>query len=98
MEVLAGKVLNYYRKIGVASIRVSTFLEVGGLIHVKGYITDFDQKVESLHINHRHVSRASAGEIAGLRVNSYVRKHDCIYRREEARPEHVKERKEAGTD
>jgi len=89
-EVLAGKVLNYYRTIGVASIKVSTFLEVGGLIHVKGHTTDFDQKVESLHIKHRHVSRASAGEIAGLRVKDYVRKHDCIYRREEARPEPVK--------
>jgi putative protease len=90
MEVLAGKVLTYYRKIGVASIKVSTFLEVGGRIHVKGHTTDFDQKVESLHINHRHVSLASAGEIAGLRVNDYVRKNDCIYRMEGDRPEPVK--------
>ncbi len=90
MEVLAGKVLNYYRKIGVASIKVSTFLEAGGRIHVKGHTTDFDQNVESLQIDHGQVRFASAGDIAGLHVNDHVRKHDCIYRIEGTSPGPVK--------
>jgi hypothetical protein len=80
MEVLAGQVVNYYRTIGVASIRVNDVLEVGDSIHIKGHTTDFEQTVGSLQIGHRMVNRVSAGEIAGLKVKDFVRKHDCIYR------------------
>ncbi|MEW6601997.1 MAG: translation elongation factor-like protein [Nitrospirota bacterium] len=80
MEVLAGEVIAYYRKIGVASIKVSDVLEAGCLIRIKGNTTDFEQIIESLQIKHTDVARASAGEIAGLKVNDFVRKHDCVYR------------------
>ena len=80
MEVLAGQIIKYYRTIGVASIRVNVVLEVGDSIHIKGHTTDFEQIVGSLQIRRRVVTRVSAGEIAGLKVNDFVRKHDCIYR------------------
>jgi len=80
MEVLAGKVINYYRTIGVASIKLNDSLEVGGLIHIKGHTTDFEQVIESLQVQHRNAARASAGDVAGLKVSGFVRKHDCVYR------------------
>ena len=83
MEVLAGKVISFYRKIGVASIKVSGSLEAGNSIHIKGRTTDFDQKVRSMQIAHQQVDKADAGDIAGLKVDDYVRKNDCIYRIEE---------------
>ncbi len=80
MEVLAGIVINYYRTIGVASIKLNDYLEIGGLIHIKGHTTDFEQVVESLQIKHQNVIRASISEVVGLKVNDFVRKHDRIYR------------------
>jgi putative protease len=79
-EILAGKILNYYSAISVARIQVIDHLDVGNCIHIKGHTTNFDQKVESLQIGHQQITRASGGEIAGLKVNHYVRKHDCVYR------------------
>ena len=83
MEILAGKVMNYYRTIGVASIHIIDFLEVGNSVHIKGHTTNFDQRVESLQIRHQQVRRASKGDIVGMKVNDYVRKHDCVYRMED---------------
>jgi hypothetical protein len=82
-EILAGTVINYYSKTGVASIKVKDSLEVGNSVHIKGHTTNFDQKVESLQVRHKQVVRVSRDEIAGLKVNDYVRKHDCIYRMED---------------
>ncbi len=83
MELLAGKVVNYYRKIGVASIEISDYLEVGNHIHITGHITDFEQTIESIQIKHQQVTKASKGQIAGLKVKEYVRKRDLVYRIEE---------------
>lgn len=80
MEVLAGKVLNYYRAIGVASIEVSGYLAVGTMIHVKGHTTDFEQRVESMEADHRQISEASTGQLVGIKVKDYVRKHDLVFR------------------
>jgi len=80
MEVLVGKVINYYRTIGVARIILHEVLEVGRLIHIQGHTTDFEQVVASLQIKHRNVPKASAGDVAGLKVNDFVRKNDRVYR------------------
>jgi len=80
MEVLAGKITHYYKAIGVAAIEVMDSLQVGDTIHIKGHTTDFQQKVESMEIEHEPVSRADKGQIVGLKVKDYVREHDLVYR------------------
>jgi putative protease len=80
MEVLAGKVTHYYKSIGVAAVEVSDSLKVGDLIHIKGRTTDFEQKVESMQIEHNNVTEAKKGEVIGLKVKDYVREHDLVYR------------------
>ncbi len=80
MEVLAGKVTHYYNSIGVAAIEVSDSLEVGNVIHIKGHSTDFEQKIESMEIEHQQVTKATKGQVIGLRVKDYVREHDMVYR------------------
>ena len=83
METLAGKVMNYYRTIGVASIHIIDFLEVGNSVHIKGHTTNFDQRVESLQIRHQQERKLSARDVLRMKVNDYVRKHDCVYRIED---------------
>jgi putative protease len=80
MEVLAGRVTHYYKAIGVAAVEVTDFLEVGNTIHIKGHTTDFEQKIESMQIEHRPVERAEKGQTVGLKVKDYVREHDLVYR------------------
>lgn len=83
MEILAGRVVNYYRTKGVASVEVTDCLKAGDRVHIKGHTTNFEQAVVSLQINHKQVTKASKGSVAGLKVNDYVRKHDLIYRVED---------------
>jgi len=80
MEVLAGRVTHYYKSIGVAAVEVNDSLKVDDLIHIKGHTTDFEQKIESMQIEHQDVREAKKGHVIGLRVKDYVREHDLIYR------------------
>ncbi len=80
MEILAGKVTHYYKEIGVAAVELSDSLEVGNLIHIKGHTTDFEQKIESMQIEHKEVTKALKGQVIGLKVKDYVREHDLVYR------------------
>lgn len=80
MEILAGKVTHYYKSIGVAAVEVSDSLEVGNVIHIKGHTTDFEQKIESMQIEHQQVTKATTGQVIGLKVKDYVREHDLVYR------------------
>ncbi len=80
MEILAGKVTHYYKAIGVAAIEVSDSLEVGNLIHIKGHTTDFEQKIESMQIEHKEVTTVAKGQVIGLKTKDYVREHDLVYR------------------
>jgi putative protease len=80
MEVPVGKITHYYGKIGVAAVEMSDTLEVGNLIHIKGHTTDFEQKVEAMQIEHEKVTKATKGQMVGLKVKDYVREHDTVYK------------------
>lgn len=80
MEILIGKITHYYKSIEVATLELSDTLEVGDVIHVKGHTTDFEQAVESMEINHQKVTKATRGEVVGLKVKDYVREHDMVYK------------------
>lgn len=80
METLAGRITHYYTSIGVAGVEVSSSLEVGNQIRIKGHTTDFEQKIESMQIEHKEVIKAAKGQVIGLKVKDYVREHDMIYR------------------
>ncbi len=80
MEIPAGKITHYYKSIGVAAIEISDSLEVGDVIHIKGHTTDFEQKIESMQVEHQQVTKATKGQTIGLKVKDYVREHDMVYK------------------
>jgi putative protease len=80
MEILAGKITHFYKEIKVAAIDVSDHLEVGNTIHIKGHTTDFEQKIESMQVEHKAVEKAEKGQVIGISVKDYVREHDLVYR------------------
>jgi translation elongation factor EF-1alpha len=77
---LVGKVTHYYGKIGVAVVELSDELSVGDTISIEGKTTNFQQKVESMEIEHEQVKKAEAGDAIGLKVREKVREGDSVYK------------------
>jgi sulfate adenylyltransferase subunit 1 (EFTu-like GTPase family) len=75
-----GSIRHYYSKIGVAVIDLTAKIGVGDTIRVKGSTTDFNQKVDSMQIEHANVQNAGAGQSIGLKVADKVRVGDLVYK------------------
>ncbi len=79
-EKKIGTVTHYYNHIHVAGVSITDGeLHEGDIIHVKGYTSDFEQKVQSMQIDHKTVSSARRGDQIGLSVIEHAREHDTIY-------------------
>ncbi|MBI5253725.1 MAG: translation elongation factor-like protein, partial [Euryarchaeota archaeon] len=55
-------------------------LSVGDNIRIKGATTDFEQKVESMQIEHASVQKAESGTSIGIKVKDRVRPNDVVYK------------------
>ena len=80
-EELIGKITHYYDHIEVGIVEITKNpMEVGEKIHVKGSTTDFEQKIDSMQIEHEQVNKAKKGDVIGLRVKDKVREGDLVYK------------------
>lgn len=76
-----GVVSHYYSHLSVATLRLeSGTLRVGDVIHIKGHTTDFNQRVESLEVNHAPATEVGPNDDFGLKVVGHVREHDVVYK------------------
>ena len=76
-----GKVMSFYKKIGVAAIDLTGSLAVGDTILIKGHTTNFEQKVDSMQIEHEKVEKAKKGDQIGMKVADKVRVHDSVFKK-----------------
>lgn len=81
-ETEIGKVASYYSSIMVAAIELKAPLAVGDKIHIKGHTTDFEQKVDSMQIEHKSVKKAKKGDSVGIKVKDRVRPNDLVYKKQ----------------
>ncbi|MCX6789168.1 MAG: hypothetical protein NTZ42_00965 [Candidatus Gribaldobacteria bacterium] len=73
-EILAGEVTHYFDHIKVAVIKLKAPLVMGGDIRiVGGQDTDFKQKVQSMEVEHKKISKAKKGQEVGMKVQEKVR-------------------------
>ena len=80
-EKLIGKITHYFNNIGVGVIEVTDdVLKVGEVIHIKGATTDFEQKVNSIQVEHEDVQEAKTGQAAGLKVEQPIRESDQVFK------------------
>jgi len=77
---LVGKVAHYFSKIGVAVIELTDKLSVGDMISVEGPNTNFQQKIDSMQIEHKNIKTAKKGDSIGLKVIDRVRETDSVYK------------------
>ena len=80
MEVEIGRVTHYYNHLNVAVLRLSDGLKLGDRIHIFGHVTDLDERVNSMQVNHHAVVWVKTGDEVAITVNEPVREHDIVYR------------------
>lgn len=76
-----GKVSDYFSKISVAAVKLSSRLKVGDKINIKGATTDLKQIVKSMQIDREKVDKAKKGDEVGIKVKDRVRKNDRVFLR-----------------
>jgi putative protease len=75
-----GTVTHYFGHLSVAAISLKEPLTVGERIHIRGHLSDVEETVRSMQIDHREVSAASPGDDVAINVTEHVREHDLIFR------------------
>jgi hypothetical protein len=78
-EKFLGVAEHYFGKISVVAFKVKTAFRIGDVIHFKGSNTDFIQKIESMQMNHKDITRAIKGDEVGVKVRAAVRVGDKVY-------------------
>lgn len=77
-----GSVVNYYKNVSAAEIRLWEDLKIDDEIIIQGNKTgSLNQKVESMQIEGKTIKQAQKGQNVGLLVKDKVRPNDIIYKR-----------------
>jgi hypothetical protein len=79
-ELYLGEITHYFSQVRAAVIKLKTAVAVGDTIRIKGYTTDFKQKISSLQIDRAPIQQAKKGDEIGLLVDSRVRTKDKVYK------------------
>lgn len=77
-----GVVTHYWNHLGVAGVHLNEPVDVGDHLHFRGHMSDFEQDVASMQIDHHNVLHANAGEDVGIRVGGHAHAHDHVYKLE----------------
>ncbi len=80
MDILIGKVIHYYTRLGVAAVHLGADLKVGDTIVILGHTTELIQQVNSMEIEHKKVLAAFPGTDVAIKVFEPVRPGDAVYR------------------
>ena len=76
-----GKVTHYYDKLSVAIIDLDGTLSVGDKVKfVRGGEDLFEQKVESIQIEHEKKDTAGKGDVVGLKTNEAVKEGTEVFK------------------
>ena len=79
-EVEIGRVSHWFGHIMVAAIELTDTLSIGDTIRFVGHTTDFQEKLESMQIEHQSVTEAGKGDSIGIVVKNRVRVHDKVFK------------------
>ena len=76
-----GEVIHYYDKIGVVIVELDGALSTGDKIKfVRGGENLFEQKVDSIQIEHEKKESADKGSVVGLKVEKEVKEGAEVYK------------------
>lgn len=76
-----GKVSHFYDKIGVAIVDLTAGLAVGEKVKfARGGEDMFEQKIDSIQIEHKKVDSAKSGDVVGLKVDETLKEGTEVYK------------------
>jgi putative protease len=75
-----GRITHYYSKASVAVVELSSELNKGDKIVIRGSTTNIEQTVDSMEIEHKQIPNAKAGQSIGMKVAGHVRENDIVYK------------------
>lgn len=75
-----GVITHWFDKIGVAVIKLSAGLKVGDTIKIVRGDKEFEQKVDSLQIDHAPVDKAKKGDDAALKLTEKAHEGAEVYK------------------
>lgn len=79
--IKAGVITHYFNNIGVAVLDVTEkSLKVGDTIRIGEFAEGFEQKIESMQVEHQNVDEAKVGDEVGLKVLRLVSEKDVVYK------------------
>ena len=80
-----GQVTNFYKKIGVAEIKLWADLKIGDTIIIQGNKTgSITEEVKSMQVDGKNVTKVSR-EVVGVKLEQVVRENDHVYKKEPIR-------------
>lgn len=79
-EEVIGTVSDFFARPVVAGIELTSPLNLGDKIHIKGHTTDLEMSVSSMQIDNTSVNQAKPGDAVGIKVIDRVRKGDTVYK------------------
>lgn len=74
-----GKVSHFYDKISVGVVKLSDKLKVGDKIHIQGTHDDFEQKVESMQLEHKQIDEAKKGDEVAVKMEQKIHDNDKVF-------------------
>jgi len=80
-KTFIGIVKNYYKNIKVAEIKIQSHsIKLNDILMFQGPTTGvYEQKIDSMEINHKKVNSVEKGNEVGIKVKNIVRKNDRIF-------------------
>ena len=79
-EVLVGQVIHFFPHVKAAVIKIKKGpLSLEDEVRIKGHTTNFDQKINSMEINHKPVKKATKGKEVAIMVKKKTRRKDKVY-------------------
>lgn len=79
-EEEVGHVSDYFARVGVAGVELTSTLKVGDTIHVKGHTTDLQITVSSMQLDRVEIQEGVPGQAIGIKVPDRVRHGDTVYK------------------
>jgi len=80
-DLKIGTVTHYYDKIGVGVVELTAPLAVGETIKfVRGGEDLFEQKVDSMQVEHEKVDAVKKGDTIGLKIDKEVKEGAEVYK------------------
>jgi len=75
----AGEVVHVFDKIMVAVVRLTKGIRQGDRLHFLGRLTDFEQPITSMQVDHQAVESAAAGSEVAVKLSQAARRGDAVY-------------------